>query len=62
MSLEELSPEAASAAVASYWHWYGIPTFLRCPQQTDLRDTDIGIIGYPYSGGNAVERMQYLGP
>lgn len=62
MSLEELSPEAASAAVASYWHWYGIPTFLRCPQQPDFKDTDIGIIGYPYSGGNAIERMQYLGP
>lgn len=27
-----------------------------------MADTDIGLIGFPYSGGNAVERMQYLAP
>ena len=27
-----------------------------------MRDTDVGLIGFPYSGGNAIERMQYLGP
>jgi guanidinopropionase len=47
---------------AGYMHWYGPATFLRCPHQPDLKDTDIGLIGVPYSGGNPVERMQYLGP
>jgi len=50
------------AVVSGYWHWYGMPTFLRCPFQPDLKDTDIGLIGVPYSGGNSIERMQYLGP
>jgi guanidinopropionase len=45
-----------------YLHWHGLATFLRCPFQPDLKDTDIGLIGVPYSGGNPVERMQYLGP
>ncbi len=45
-----------------YHHWYGPATFLRCPYQPDLEDTDIGLIGVPYSGGNSIERMQYLGP
>ena len=48
--------------VSGYWHWYGMPTFLHCPFQPDLKDTDIGLIGVPYSGGNSIERMQYLGP
>jgi guanidinopropionase len=52
----------AFAAVAGYWHWYGLPTFLRCPFQPDLQNTDIGLIGVPYSGGNRIERRQYLGP
>jgi guanidinopropionase len=60
--MTELSQEEAEAAVAGYWHWYGIPTFLRCPFQPDLKDTDIGLVGVPYSGGNGIERMQYLGP
>jgi guanidinopropionase len=62
MSAHELTPEAAAMAVASYQHWFGIPTFLRCPHQPDLKDTDIGLVGVPYSGGNGIERMQYLGP
>jgi guanidinopropionase len=48
--------------ILDYMHWYGPATFLRCPYQPDLKDTDIGLVGVPYSGGNAVERMQYLGP
>lgn len=48
--------------ISGYWHWYGVPTFLRCPFQPDLKDTDIGLVGIPYSGGNSIERMQYLGP
>jgi guanidinopropionase len=27
-----------------------------------MDDTDIGLMGFPYAGGNAIERMQYLGP
>lgn len=60
--MKELSEAEAGAVAAGYWHWYGIPTFLRCPYQADLKDTDIGLIGVPYSGGNGIERMQYLGP
>lgn len=45
-----------------YMHWYGVATFLRCPYQPDLTDTDVGLIGVPYSGGNPFERMQYLAP
>lgn len=46
----------------TFWHWQGIATFLRCPYQPDLADTDIGLVGVPYSGGNTIERMQYLAP
>lgn len=46
----------------AYWHWHGVATLLRCPHRPDMADTDIGLIGFPYSGGNAVERMQYLAP
>jgi len=45
-----------------YQHWHGIATFLRCPHEPNFKDTDIGLIGYPYGGGNPVEHMQYLGP
>ena len=57
-----MSEAEAAAAVSSYWHWYGVATFLRCPFQPELKDTDIGLIGVPYSGGNSIERTQYLGP
>lgn len=57
-----LSPEIASGLCNMYWHWHGVPTFLHCPHRPDMEDTDVGIIGFPYSGGNAIERMQYLGP
>ena len=49
-------------AVTNYMHWYGVATFLRCPLVTGFKDVDIGLVGVPYSGGNAIERMQYLGP
>jgi guanidinopropionase len=56
------TPEEASGLSSTYWHWHGVPTFLRSPYRPDMGDTDVGLIGFPYSGGNAVERMQYLGP
>src|SRR5579871_19557 len=52
----------AERLAVNYTHWYGPATFLRCPLREDLKDTDIGLIGVPYSGGNVIERMQYLGP
>lgn len=60
--MSEMNEAQAAAAIAGYWHWYGVATFLRCPQAPDLKDTDIGLVGVPYSGGNAIERMQYLAP
>jgi guanidinopropionase len=40
---------------------YTEDTFLRCKYDTP-ENADIGIIGVPYSGGNWVERTQYLAP
>src|SRR5271165_3635466 len=60
--MRAFSEADANAAAAMLQHWYGIATFPRCPFQPDFKDTDIGLIGVPYSGGNNIERMQYLGP
>ncbi len=57
-----LTPEVASGLCSMYWHWHGVPTFLHCPHRPEMENTDVGLIGFPYSGGNAIERMQYLGP
>lgn len=57
-----MEPQELDQLLLTYFHWYGPATFLRCPHQPDLKDTDIGLIGVPYSGGNMIERMQYLGP
>src|SRR5262249_57308091 len=35
---------------------------LGCPFQESPEDVEIGLIGVPYSGGNTVQRMQYLAP
>lgn len=58
----DITPEQMAQLVDSYKYWYGIPTYLRCPHRPDMNDTDVGLIGFPYSGGNSIERMQYLGP
>lgn len=60
--MSHLTDSDMDRLLPTFWHWFGIPTFLRCPHQPDLSDTDIGLIGVPYSGGNTIERMQYLGP
>src|ERR1039458_7399637 len=60
--MADITPEQMAQLVDSYKYWYGIPTFLRCPHRPDMSNTDVGLIGFPYSGGNSVERMQYLGP
>jgi len=60
--IEDLSPEELTQLVSTLQYWSGIPTLLRCPYRPDMSDTDVGLIGFPYSGGNHIERMQYLGP
>jgi guanidinopropionase len=52
----------AAKAVATYFWWQGVPTFLACPTADRLADVDIGLVGVPYSGGNVIDRMQYLAP
>lgn len=47
---------------AMYRHWNGIATFLRATHRPNMEETDIGLIGFPYSGGNSIERMQHHGP
>ena len=62
--MNELAPtdEQLAAAVAAYQHWSGVATLLRSPHRPDMSETDIGLIGFPTSAGNSIERMQYLGP
>lgn len=60
--MTDLTDADVDRLLPTFWHWQGIATFLRCPHQPDLADTDIGLVGVPYSGGNTIERMQYLGP
>lgn len=62
MVSKEMTSEALNDTVSRYQHWNGVATFLRCPHQPDMSNTEIGLIGFPYAGGNFVERMQYLGP
>ncbi len=59
---DEMTPDLIAAAVAGYQHGSGVATFLRRPHQPDMSNTDIGLIGFACSGGNTIERMQYLGP
>jgi guanidinopropionase len=62
MSTPDAVSKSLESFAASYQHWFGPSTFLRCPYRPDLAATDIGVIGVPYAGGNPVEHMQYLGP
>ena len=59
---DEMTPDLIAAAVVGYQHGSGVATFLRRPHQPDMSNTDIGLIGFACSGGNTIERMQYLGP
>src|SRR5262245_32565746 len=47
---------------ALYRYWQDIPTFLRAPFRPKMEETDIGLIGFAYSGGNPIESMQHHGP
>ena len=51
------------ASMMNNLYWWGVPTFFRCPHQTDFTDADIAIVGVPHSAGNGTtERDQHLGP
>lgn len=62
MEVKRMTTEELDQATGFYQYWNGIPTLLRSPYRPDMSDTDVGLIGFPYSGGNSIERMQYHGP
>jgi guanidinopropionase len=44
-------------------YWWGVPTLLRCPHDSDPDKCDIALVGVPHSTGNgSTERDQHLGP
>ena len=44
-------------------YWWGMPTLLGAPHDTDLANCDIALVGVPHSTGNGTtERDQHLGP
>ena len=61
MTLKEFTELERSKGASNYMYYSGIPTFLRCEHDSP-ENADIGIVGVPYSGGNWVERTQYLAP
>jgi guanidinopropionase len=63
MSTERHEDQFEIAQLASqFCAWHGVSTFYRCPYQEDPRETDIAIVGVPYTAGNIIERGQYMGP
>ena len=61
MTSKEFTDLERSKGASNYMYYSGIPTFLRCGYDSP-ENADIGIVGVPYSGGNWVERTQYLAP
>lgn len=59
MEVSKMSKEELDQACGMYQYWNGIPTFLRSPYNPNMSDTDVGLIGFPYSGGNSIERMLF---
>jgi len=51
-----------SEALGAFFYWHGPATFFRCPWDPDPAHADVGVVGVPYTGGNMIERGQYLGP
>ncbi len=51
-----------AALVDGFMHYVGSPTLFRQPLDPDPASADIGLIGIPHSGGQPVERTQYLAP
>jgi guanidinopropionase len=63
MAIEQHQDEFEIARLASqFCTWYGVSTFFRCPHDEDPSQTDIALVGVPYTAGNIIERGQYLGP
>ncbi len=62
MPKEAMDPQKLLEIQQTYSYWAGVPTFLRSPHRPDMSETDIGLIGFPYCGGNPVEHMQHLAP
>jgi guanidinopropionase len=61
MTSKEIIELDREKGAANYMYYSGIATFLNCQHDTPA-NADIGIVGVPYSGGNWVERTQYLAP
>jgi guanidinopropionase len=61
MTFKEFTDLERSKGASNYMYYSGIPTFLRC-EYDDPENADVGIVGVPYSGGNWIERTQYLAP
>jgi guanidinopropionase len=61
MTSKEFTDSERIKGASNYMYYSGIPTFLRCEHDSAV-NADIGIVGVLYSGGNWVERTQYLAP
>jgi hypothetical protein len=51
MPPQKFTREQLMSAAGIYQHWSGIATFLRCPYQPDMSNTDIGLIGFAQRSG-----------
>ena len=57
-----LDDRASAEALLKFTYYYGPATFFNCLYDRDPAAADIALTGVPYSGGNMIERGQYLGP
>lgn len=54
---------AAAEQTMRSTYWWGIPTLLAAPHDSDPAHCDIALVGVPHSSGNgSTERDQHLGP
>jgi guanidinopropionase len=58
----EISDQQSAEAILKFTYYWGPATFFRCPHEPDPAAADIALLGVPYSGGNLIERGQFLGP
>jgi guanidinopropionase len=59
MALED---RRSAEAILKFTYYYGPATFFNCVYDRDPAAADIALAGVPYSGGNMIDRGQYLGP
>ena len=57
-----LDDEGSAEAILKFTYYHGPATFFNCRHEPDPAAADIALAGIPYSGGNMIERGQYLGP